>query len=89
MKKRTGLLATQPQGRSTTTFVDIATLAELKAELTKLGAKQLALHWRDRYGDGHTEGTTFKIADLAESHIEWVGAAPKGNTRAIFYSPKG
>ncbi len=89
MKKRIGLLATQPQGRSTTTFVEIETLADLKAELGKLGAKQLALHWRDRYGDGHTEGAVFPVASLADSHIAWVMSAPTGNTRSIFYDPKG
>ncbi len=89
MKKRIGLLATQPQGRSTTTFVEIETLAELKAELAKLGAKQLALHWRDRYGDGHTEGAIFQAADLADSHITWVTTPPTGNTRSIFYDAKG
>ena len=89
MKKRIGLLATQPHGRSTTTFVEIETLADLKAELSKLGAMQLALHWRDRFGDGHTEGAIFKIADLADSHIAWVTSAPTGNTRSIFYDARG
>jgi hypothetical protein len=89
MKKRIGLLATQPQGRSKTTFVEIDTVAELQAELAKLGAKQLALHWRDRYGDGHTEGAVFPLASLADSHIAWVTSAPTGNTRSIFYDPKG
>jgi len=82
-------MTTKPHGRSTTTFVEIATLAELKSELAKLGAKRVAQHWRDRFGDGHTEGSVFALDELTNAHIEWVTTPPKGNTRSFFYDTRG
>ena len=78
-------MSTKPHGRSTTTFVEVATVAELKLELAKLGAKHVAQHWRDRFGDGHTEGGIFAPDELTDAHFAWVTSAPKDNTRSIFY----
>ena len=55
MKTRIGLVTTKAMGRSTTTFVEVADVKELGAELAKIGAKRVALFWRDRIGDGHGE----------------------------------
>lgn len=85
MKKRVGLLTTQSFGRSLTHYVEVADLAELKAELAKLGARRVALHWRDRIGDGHTEGEIMPVDALTPAHLEWVLGAPKDNVRTIAY----
>lgn len=89
MKKRIGLMTTKPHGRSATTFVEVSTAAELKAELAKLGAKRVAQHWRDRFGDGHTEGGVLPLADLSAANLDWVTNPPRGNTRSIFYDTRG
>ncbi|HVU25470.1 MAG TPA: hypothetical protein VHE13_15185 [Opitutus sp.] len=85
MKKRIGLLTTQSFGRSLTHYVEVASVAELKAELEKLGARRIALHWRDRIGDGHTEGDIMPLESLTQAHLDWVTTAPKDNLRTIAY----
>jgi len=89
MKKRVGLLTTQSFGRSLTHYVDVADVAELKSELAKLGARRVALHWRDRIGDGHTEGEIMPLDALTAAHLDWIANAPKDNLRTIAYDRRG
>ena len=89
MKNRIGLVTTKPLGRSTTKFIEVTDLKELSAELTKAGAKRVALFWRDRIGDGHVEGEPFPVAKLDETHFTWVTTQPKDATRALFYDAQG
>lgn len=88
MKTRIGLVLPQPLGRSKTTFVEVADVKELAAELTKVGAKRAALFWRDRLGDGHTEGEPFAVTDLKDTHFAWVAAQPKDGMRALVCDTK-
>ena len=89
MKTRIGLVLPQPLGRSKTTFVEVADTKELAAELAKAGAKRAALFWRDRLGDGHTEGEPFATADLSDKHFTWVATPPKEGMRALVCDTKG
>ncbi|MBI5768636.1 MAG: hypothetical protein HZA93_12630 [Verrucomicrobia bacterium] len=89
MKTRIGLVIPQALGRSKTTFVEVADAKELGAELTKVGAKRAALFWRDRMGDGHTEGEPFAVSELAEQHFKWAAEQPKDGMRAIVCDTKG
>ena len=78
MKTRIALVFPQQLGRSKTTFVEVADVKELSAELTKTGAKRTALFWRDRFGDGHTDGEPFAVAELNDKHLAWAAAQPTG-----------
>jgi len=88
MKKRIGLVTTKGMGRSTTTFVEVADLKDLGAELAKIGAKRVALFWRDRIGDGHTEGEPLAAADLKDTHFAWLTTQPKDGMRGLFCDTK-
>ena len=89
MKTRIGLVSNQGRlGRSVTKFVEVAGTAELAAELTKAGAKQAVLYFRDRIGDGHTEGSPFPVTDLNETHFKWAAEHPKDGMRGIFFDTK-
>jgi hypothetical protein len=88
MKTRIGLVTTKAMGRSTTTFVEVADVKELGAELAKIGAKRVALFWRDRIGDGHVEGEPFAVADLSDKHFTWVATHPKDGMRGLFCDTK-
>ena len=89
MKTRIGLVSNQGRlGRSVTKFVEVAGAKELVTELTAAGAKQAVLYWRDRIGDGHTEGTPFAVADLNETHFKWAADHPKDGMRGIFFDSK-
>ncbi|MEY2880700.1 MAG: hypothetical protein RLZZ15_3080 [Verrucomicrobiota bacterium] len=83
MKTRIGIVTPQPAGRSKTSFVEAADAKDLVSELNRLGAKQVALFWRDRIGDGHTEGAPFAIKDLTEQHFAWVATPTKDGMRAV------
>ncbi len=89
MKTRLGLVSSQTLGRSKTTYVEVADTAELLAELKKAGAQRAVLFWRDRFGDGHTQGEPFPIAALNDTHLQWVAAAEKDSMRALFYDRSG
>ncbi len=90
MKTRIGLVSNQGRlGRSITKYVEVADAKELAAELTKAGAKQAVLYFRDRIGDGHTEGNPFAAADLGEAQFKWAGEVPKDGMRGIFFDTKG
>jgi len=90
MKTRIGLVSNQGRlGRSATRFIEVADLKELAAELTKAGAKQAVLYWRDRIGDGHTEGQPFAIASLTDKHFAWAAEVPKDGMRGLFFDIKG
>ena len=90
MKTRIGLVIPQPLGRSKTTFVDVADAKELAAELAKVGAKRSALFWRDRLGDGHTEGEPFAVAEVSDKHFAWAAEHPKdGGMRGLVCDTKG
>jgi hypothetical protein len=90
MKTRIGLVLPQALGRSKTTYVEVADTKELAAELTKAGAKRAALFWRDRTGDGHTEGEPFPVAELNDKHFAWATAQPKeGGMRGLVCDTKG
>ena len=89
MKTRIGLVSNQGRlGRSATRYVEVADAKELAAELGKLGAKQAVLYWRDRIGDGHTEGEPFAIAALDAKHFAWAAEVPKDGMRGIFFDIK-
>ncbi len=79
MKSRIGLFtaAAKPsehkKGESTAaTYVEIETLAELSASLSRLNAKQVSLFWRDNIGAGHVEGTAFPLSSLSADHLKWL-----------------
>ena len=61
-----------------------ATDEELAAALTKLGAKQAVLYWRDRIGDGHVEGKPFTIDKLTDRHFAWAADQTKDGMRGLF-----
>jgi hypothetical protein len=89
MKTRIGLVSNQGRlGRSATRFIEVTDLKELAAELAKAGAKQAVLYWRDRIGDGHTEGEPFAVAALSEKHFAWAAEHPKDGMRGIFFDTK-
>ena len=89
MKTRIGLVSNQGRlGRSVTKFVEVADVKELVAELTSAGAKQAVLYWRDRIGDGHTEGAPFAAADVTEAQFKWAAEHPKDGMRGVFFDTK-
>ncbi len=86
MKHRIALVTSKSGAKhSTTTHVDVADLNELSAALAHLNAKRLACYWRDRIGDGHTEGAPFAVSELKPVHFQWLLQAPKDAPRALFY----
>ena len=89
MKTRIGLVSSQAFGRSKMAYVEVADTAELLAELKKAGAQRAILYWRDRFGDGHTEGEPFPVASLNDAHLKWVTTSEKDTTRALFYDRRG
>lgn len=84
MKTRIGLVTARLMGRSVTKFVEVADTAELAAALTKIGAKQAVLYWRDRIGDGHVEGKPFTIDKLTDKHFAWAADQTKDGMRGLF-----
>ena len=88
MKTRIGLVSNQSHGRSQTKFVEVADANELTAELTKAGAKQAVLYWRDRIGDGHTEGPPFAVDTLTDKQFAWAAEVPKDGMRGLFFDTK-
>lgn len=88
MKTRIGLVSNQARGRSVTKFVEVADAKELAAELTKAGAKQAILYWRDRIGDGHSEGDPFAVSSLNDKHFAWAAEVPKDGMRGLFFDSK-
>ena len=88
MKTRIGLVSNQARGRSVTKFVEVADAKELAAELTKAGAKQAILYWRDRIGDGHSEGEPFAVSALSDKHFAWAAEVPKDGMRGLFFDTK-
>lgn len=88
MKHRILLVTNKSTTRSVTKGVDVADLNELSATLAKVGAVRVACYWRDRIGDGHTEGAPFPVADLNPKHFDWLITGPKDAARALFYEPK-
>lgn len=89
MKHRIGLVTSKGFGRSTTTYVEVADVGELAAELKKNEAKRAILYWRDRFGDGQTEGAEFPVGDLSEKHFQWLCAVQKDGMRGLFYDRRG
>jgi hypothetical protein len=89
MKTRIGLVSSQAFGRSKTVYVEVADVAELLAELQKAGAQRAVLFWRDRFGDGHTEGVPFPVSTLNDTHFQWAAAPAKDGMRGIFYDRRG
>jgi hypothetical protein len=85
MKHRIGLVSSKGFGRSTTAYVEVADVAELAAELKKNNAKRAILYWRDRFGDGQTEGKEFAVDTLSETHFQWLCAVQKDGMRGLFY----
>jgi hypothetical protein len=88
MKTRIGLVYNPAFGRSVTKHVDADNTSELAAELAKAGAKRGVLYYRDRFGDGHTEGQPFAIAELSDTHYAWLAAPTKDGMRGLFYDTK-
>ena len=87
MKTRIALVFPQLHGRSKTTFVEVADVKELSSELAKAGAKRASLFWRDRIGDGHTDGEPFAVAALDDKHFDWAAMQPKeGGMRGLVCS---
>ena len=89
MKTRIGLVSNQGRlGRSITHYVEVTDAKELAAELTKLNAKQAVLYFRDRIGDGHTEGNPFPVASVGDKEFKWAADVPKDGMRGIFFDTK-
>ena len=82
---RIGLITRDADGKSNTTFVDAADLAELRKSLAGLGAKRAALYYRDRVGNGHIEGATFPVEQLDPARFEWVAEPPPATIRQLYY----
>jgi hypothetical protein len=85
MKHRIGLVSSKGFGRSTTTYVEVADVAGLAAELQQRGAQRLILYWRDRFGDGQTEGGEFAVSALNDTHFQWLCTAQKDGMRGLFH----
>ena len=85
MKYRIGLVSSKSFGRSTTKYVEVADAAELAKELTAAEAKRAILYWRDRFGDGHTEGEEFLVAALSATHFAWLIETPKDGMRGLYF----
>lgn len=88
MKHRIGLVSSKEFGRSTTKYVEVTGVPELVAALQQAGAERAILYWRDRFGDGHTEGAEFPVAALKESHLQWLIETPKDGMRGLFHAGK-
>jgi hypothetical protein len=89
MKTRIGLVSNPTLGRSVTKFVEVADAKELAAALTAAGAKRAVLFWRDRIGEGRTEGQPFAVAELSDAHFAWAAAPTKDGMRGLFFDTKG
>lgn len=89
MKNRIALVSSQSFGRSVTKYVEVADIVELVAELNKASAKRVILYWRDRFGDGHTEGQEMAVTDLKDSHFRWLLETPKDGMRGLFFDRRG
>jgi len=89
MKNRIGLVSSKSFGRSVTKYVEVVDAAELAAELNRLTATRAILYWRDRFGDGHTEGEEFAVSALNDAHFQWLIVAPKDGMRGLFYDRRG
>lgn len=85
MKHRIGLVSSKGFGRSTTKYVEVADVSELAAELGKAGAKRAILYYRDRFGDGHTEGKEFSAASVGEAQFKWLLETPKDGMRGLYF----
>lgn len=85
MKNRIALVSSQSFGRSVTKYIEVANVAELATELNNANAKRVILYWRDRFGDGHTEGQEFAVAALNDTHFQWLLVAPKDGMRGLFF----
>lgn len=93
MKSRIGLFtpaaqaASKKKGESTTvSYVEIETLAELSASLSRLNAQQVSLFWRDNIGAGHVEGAAFPLSALSADHLTWITAKTETfQMRGLFY----
>lgn len=93
MKSRIGLFTakTPPPGKkkvesTSVTYVEIETLAELSASLSRVNAKQVSLFWRDNIGAGHVEGAAFPLSSLSADHLKWLTAKTETfQMRGLFY----
>jgi hypothetical protein len=83
MKSRIGLVIPQHLARSKTTYVDVSDVDELAAELVKIGAKRVALFWRDRTGDGHVDGEPFAVSEVTKWHFIWAATPPQDGMRGF------
>src|SRR5688572_22036231 len=79
MNKRIGLFTDADRkkqkktGQTTkTSYVDIVAAQDLAEKLQGLGAKEVGLLRRDRFGTTHLEGKMFPVAELKEEHVDWV-----------------
>ena len=88
MKNRIGLVSSKSFGHSTTKYVEVADAAEIAAALKNAGATHTILYWRDRFGDGHTEGQEFSPSTLSDTQVQWLIATPKDGMRGLFYDSR-
>jgi hypothetical protein len=88
MKHRIGLVSSKSFGRSTTKYVEVADAAELAVALKNAGATHAILYWRERFGDGHTEGQEFPASTLGDTQFQWLIVAPKDGMRGLFYDSR-
>ncbi|MEO5960831.1 MAG: hypothetical protein ABIR80_17110 [Opitutaceae bacterium] len=95
MKKRIGLFTSKNTKKkhdattTTTSHVEVDTVAELTAKLTQLGAQRVGLLRRDRLGATHLEGEMMAATDLKVAHLDWItGKAPEFETRGLFYEAR-
>jgi hypothetical protein len=74
------------QTSTTTTYVEVATPAELTAKMIALGAKRTGLLSRDRDGNTEVQGEMFAPTALSDKHLAWLTAKPaEFETRGLFY----
>jgi hypothetical protein len=74
------------QTSTVTTYVEIATPAELADQITGLGGKRVGLISRDRDGNTEVQGDLFAPDALTAKHLAWITAKPaEFQTRGLFY----
>jgi hypothetical protein len=89
MKTRVALVSSQSFGHSVTKYIEVADVAELAAEMNKAGARRVILYFRDRFGDGKTEGAEFPVSALSDTHFKWLLETPKEGMRGLYFDRRG
>jgi hypothetical protein len=74
------------QTSTVTTYVEIATPAELAAKVVALGGAKTGLISRDRAGNTQVQGKMFTPGELNDKHLTWLTAkSEEFETRGLFF----